>query len=75
MVLLDEKGIHTQSRAMLRILSRLGGPWKMVLVFNVIPAGLMNLFYDYFSAHRYRWFGKYDVCRLPTPQERARFLD
>ncbi|HJN46835.1 MAG: hypothetical protein CL477_09410 [Acidobacteria bacterium] len=24
---------------------------------------------------RYRWFGKRQTCRLPTPEEKSRFLD
>jgi len=30
--------------------------------------------YRWFARHRYRWFGKVDACRVPTPELRARFL-
>jgi len=30
--------------------------------------------YDWVARNRYRWFGKYDSCPLPSPDQRARFL-
>jgi predicted DCC family thiol-disulfide oxidoreductase YuxK len=31
--------------------------------------------YQAFAKRRYRLFGKYDVCNVPSPAQRARFLD
>lgn len=39
------------------------------------PKPVMDLLYTGIAASRYRLFGKYDECRLPTPEERALFLD
>lgn len=39
------------------------------------PKPLMDLLYTGIAASRYRLFGKYDECRIPTPEERALFLD
>jgi predicted DCC family thiol-disulfide oxidoreductase YuxK len=74
-VLLDEEGIHLKSQAVLKILSRLRVPWKWAKYLKVIPLDMRDGFYDYFAAHRYQWFGKRDSCRLPTQEERLRFLD
>ncbi len=30
--------------------------------------------YDFIARHRYRWFGRKEVCMVPTPELRARFL-
>ena len=43
-------------------------------VFRFIPAFLTDLGYRFIASIRYRVWGKADVCRIPTPAERARFL-
>jgi predicted DCC family thiol-disulfide oxidoreductase YuxK len=40
-----------------------------------MPRPLRDLGYDLVASNRYRIFGKLDACRLPSPEERARFLD
>ena len=40
-----------------------------------IPAPLRDAAYDAFARHRYRWFGKLESCRMPTPALRQRFVD
>lgn len=74
-VLLDEKGLHFKSRAVLRTLRVLGGVWRVAVVLLVIPRPLRDLAYDWVAKHRYRWFGKADSCRTPTPELRDRFLE
>lgn len=73
-VLLDENGQHTRSTAALRILMHLGGLWKLTGVFFIFPRFLRDAFYDLVARNRYKWFGKRDVCRIPTSEERTRFL-
>jgi predicted DCC family thiol-disulfide oxidoreductase YuxK len=41
----------------------------------IIPSPLRDLGYRIVSRLRYRLFGKHDACRLPSPAERAVFLD
>ncbi|MBI1267268.1 MAG: DUF393 domain-containing protein [Cryomorphaceae bacterium] len=63
-----------QSTAVLKILVRLGGAWRLMAVFFIIPPFLRNLIYRFVAKNRYRWFGKKESCRMPTPDERAFFL-
>lgn len=39
-----------------------------------IPRFIRDGIYDVIAANRYRWFGKSETCRLPTPAEKTRFL-
>ena len=73
-VLLDATGRHEKSNAALRICRHLGGWWRLWLVCYVVPEALRDAVYSFIARHRYAWFGQRDSCRLPTPQERARFL-
>jgi predicted DCC family thiol-disulfide oxidoreductase YuxK len=54
----------------------LGGPWAALgALLWIIPSPLRDLGYRIVSRLRYRLFGKHDACRLPSPAERAVFLD
>ncbi|MGY3715104.1 thiol-disulfide oxidoreductase DCC family protein [Sutcliffiella cohnii] len=74
-VLVTEKGVYTKSDAALKICKHLTFPWKLAYVFIIIPRAIRDRFYDEFAKNRYKWFGKKAACMLPTPEERARFLD
>ena len=53
----------------------LGGFWKLLYVFIVIPAPIRDAVYDYVARNRYRWFGKKEECMVPGPEVRRRFLE
>ena len=69
------EGVALQrSDAALRILIDLGG-WRAIYrVCYVVPRFIRDAVYAWVARNRYRWFGKRDACRLPTPEERTRFL-
>lgn len=67
--------VFVRSDAALHIARYLGGPWKLLLVGYIVPRSFRDYLYDQFAKRRYRWFGKYDTCPLPSPEVRARFLD
>ena len=74
-VLLDEHGQHRRSDAVVAILRRLGGFWRVCgALLWIVPRPIRNWGYDVIACNRYRWFGQHDTCRMPTPAERARFL-
>ncbi len=74
-VLLDATGIYRKTDAVWRMLMRLGGVWRMAgWMLRLIPRPIRNWSYDFIACHRYRWFGRKETCRLPTADERARFL-
>jgi len=73
-VLIDRAGFHERSDAALRIAAGLRLPWPALALFRAVPAGLRDRVYDVIARNRYRWFGRRESCRLPTPAVRARFL-
>jgi predicted DCC family thiol-disulfide oxidoreductase YuxK len=66
--------VAVRSEAVLRVVDYLGGPWRVFGTARIIPTRLRDRLYDRFAAIRYRVFGKYDSCPLPTPEVRARFV-
>lgn len=73
-LLADAQGMHTDSEAIVGVLSGLGGAWRLAAVARVVPRVLRDLAYRALARRRYRWFGT-TTCTTPTPQQRARFLD
>jgi predicted DCC family thiol-disulfide oxidoreductase YuxK len=74
-VLIEEERVYIRSTAALRIAHRLPFPWPLFSVFFILPAPLRDFFYDLIARNRYRWFGRRETCRMPTPELQARFLD
>jgi predicted DCC family thiol-disulfide oxidoreductase YuxK len=74
-VLIQDGRVYFRSDAALQIARGLTFPWPVTAVFAVIPRVIRDGVYDFIAAHRYRWFGRRDVCLLPTPELRHRFLD
>ena len=70
-----EERISSHSTAALRIAAYLGGVWKLFLISYLIPRPVRDVFYNLFARYRYRIFGKYEACPLPSPEIRNRFLD
>jgi predicted DCC family thiol-disulfide oxidoreductase YuxK len=67
--------VHVRSSAALRAAVALGGAWRACGVLLAVPRPLRDVVYDFVARRRYRWFGRRESCRLPTPELRARFLD
>ncbi|MGZ0171370.1 MAG: thiol-disulfide oxidoreductase DCC family protein [Planctomycetales bacterium] len=75
-VFLDGERCHFRSSAIVRIFWKLSGPWRILgTLLWLIPKPLRDLAYKIVARSRYRLFGQKETCRLPTPDERARFLD
>ena len=73
-VLVEEGRVYTQSSAALRVARRLGFPWNVSGALLVVPRPLRDAVYAWVARNRYAWFGKRDVCMVPTPDLRGRFL-
>jgi predicted DCC family thiol-disulfide oxidoreductase YuxK len=74
-VLVEGGRCYERSSAALRIARRLSGAWPLLYAFVVVPRPVRDFVYDVVAKNRYRWFGRQDACRLPTPELRARFVE
>jgi len=75
MVLIEGDRAYDRSTAALRIARMLSGPVKLLWALILVPAFVRDAVYRFVARNRYRWFGKSDQCRVPSPDLRARFLD
>ncbi len=73
-MLVEDGRTYTHSSAALRIARHLRAPWRWLVVFAIVPRFVRDAVYRWVARNRYRWFGKTETCRVPTPELRARFL-
>jgi len=72
---LPTERVLVQSIALLHILEEMGGVWKMLAaLLGVFPTRALDRGYAVIVRNRYRIFGRYETCPLPSPEERARFI-
>lgn len=66
--------LSNRSTAVLRAIKAIGGFWRLLYVFIIIPSPMRDWIYKTVAKNRYKWFGKHDTCRMPTSEERGRLL-
>ena len=71
---LPTERVLTKSDATLRIAESLGGIWSLALVAKVLPRLVRDALYDFVASNRFRIFGKRSQCRVPTAQDRHKFV-
>jgi predicted DCC family thiol-disulfide oxidoreductase YuxK len=73
---LEHEVVWVRSEAVRRISRDLGGMWRIAdLLLSIIPKWLQDSGYDIFARNRYRWFGRYDACRVLNSSALDRFLE
>ncbi|HEX9387336.1 MAG TPA: thiol-disulfide oxidoreductase DCC family protein [Anaerolineales bacterium] len=74
-VLIDNETVYHGSTAALKIGQQLRFPWSFLASMEfVVPRFLRDWVYAQIAKHRYQWFGKRDVCMVPTKELQSRFL-
>ena len=61
-----------RSSALLQVLTYVGGPWRLFAILRVVPSFVRDACYRAFANVRYRV--RAPACLVPTPNERARFI-
>lgn len=70
-----EGTLHAKMASFAAVMGALGWPWRALSAVRLIPRPIGNWLYDRVARNRYRLFGRYDACRLPSPELRARVID
>ena len=74
-VLYAENKTFIYSDAIMEIISLLGYPYKLLLVFKIVPKSFRDWLYKWIARNRYKIWGEYDSCPIPTENQRKLFLD
>lgn len=65
----------SKSSAALFVVEELGGWWRWFGLFGVLPIALLDRVYDLIARNRYRLFGRYESCLMPSAKYKTRFID
>ena len=75
-ILKENDEYFVKSKAVLRVLFQLGPGWNVFAVFaSIIPTLIRDLIYQAVAKNRYQIWGKNDFCRIPSNDEKTRFID
>jgi predicted DCC family thiol-disulfide oxidoreductase YuxK len=74
-LLIKDGKVYDRSSAILEIARELSGAWPLVYMCKIIPRFIRDAVYGWIAKNRYRFFGKTDVCMIPTPELKARFVE
>jgi len=73
-VLIIGEDYFTKSTAALKVCKELSGMIKILYLLIFLPEFLRDFVYDLIAKNRYKLFGKKDSCRIPTEEEKLKFL-
>jgi predicted DCC family thiol-disulfide oxidoreductase YuxK len=73
-VLVEGDKPKLRSKAILHLSRHLRAPWRWLYRVRWLPGFILDLGYRVVAKVRYRIWGRADLCALPSPEQRARFL-
>ncbi len=73
-VYIEEGRVYLRSKAFLHVARHLDRPWRWLYWARWLPAALIDPLYFLVARTRYRVFGKYDACEVPSAENRERVL-
>jgi predicted DCC family thiol-disulfide oxidoreductase YuxK len=73
-ILIIGEDYYTKSTAALKVCKELSGMIKILYPLIILPKFFRDFVYDLIAKNRYKLFGKTDSCRIPTEEEKLKFL-
>jgi len=67
--------IYTRSTAVFEIFKTIGGFWKILLIFSILPISITDKLYRYIALKRFKVFGKLDQCDISIFNKPGQFID
>lgn len=74
-ILIEWETVFSKSTAALMIAKELRGPIKVLYPLIIFPKFLRDFIYELIAKYRYNLFGKRESCRVPSEEEKLKFLD
>ena len=66
--------ILLRSDAAIEVVARFGGAWRIFRILRFVPRLVRDVIYSTIARNRYRWFGRKEMCMIPTAEIKGRFL-
>ena len=73
-LLIEAGRVRTKADGTMAMFAYLGWPWKAFGIGRILPRPIQNWLYGILARNRIKWFGRNEICYLPPPHEKDRFL-
>ena len=73
-IVTDHQAGYQYFDGILKIGHELGGVYRIVAIFRLIPRKWRHSLYLWIANNRYRWFGIRKLCYVPSGEEMERFF-
>ncbi len=74
-VLIENKKYFIKSTAAFKIVKDISGWLKILYPFIILPEFIRDSVYNLIAKNRYKIFGKSETCRVPTEEEKLKFIE
>lgn len=74
LIFIKDNIVYTHSDAVLELIKELGGAWRILTIGKLLPKKWRDSVYKWIAKNRYRWFGRQEVCMVPSPELNDWFL-
>lgn len=71
---IEDGRAYSSLDAYIRVGQRLGGIWRGLGLFRILPIALQDVMYRAVARNRYRLFGTTDMCSLPDAEVQKRLV-
>lgn len=73
-IVIDQQSSLRYFDAVLKIGHELGGVYRLIAIFRIIPKKWRHSIYLWIARNRFKWFGMRNSCYLPSDEEKERFI-
>ena len=74
-LLVDNGQYFTRSDVTFHLMKKMKYPWRALSILIYIPKVIRDFFYGIVAKYRYKIFGKYDQCMIPSAEQKHLFIN
>lgn len=73
--LIDNGEYFTKSDVTFHLMKKMHFPWRLLSILIFLPKSFRDFFYNIVAKNRYKIFGKYDQCMIPSASQKHLFIN
>lgn len=73
-LLIEKDRVRVKSDGTMAMFAYLGWPWKALNIGRILPRAVADFIYNIIARNRLKWFGRQELCYLPSAEDKSRFL-
>lgn len=73
-LLIEKDRVRVKSDGTIAMFAYLGWPWKALNIGRILPRAVADFIYNIIARNRLKWFGRQELCYLPSAEDKSRFL-